>query len=75
MDLQTLKLLLDSWTFSTALYSELITLQKVVCFCNHVVTSSDLVITKYKEQNPSWADTSASAGQEIPCILWNHKFH
>jgi hypothetical protein len=27
------------------------------------------------EQRPSWEADSFSAGQEIPCILWNLKVH
>jgi len=32
-------------------------------------------LTHSMEQSPSWEENRFSAHQEIPCILWNPKFH
>ena len=33
------------------------------------------LVTHYMEQSPFWEANRFSASQEIPCILWNPKFH
>jgi hypothetical protein len=35
----------------------------------------ELDLTECTERNPSWEATSISAGQEIPRLWWNPKFH
>jgi hypothetical protein len=40
-----------------------------------IIISKKFYITNSIEQNLSWEADSRSAGSEIPCILWNPKFH
>ena len=46
-----------------------------VCFHMNTLTQLTYLLTYSVEQSPSWDANQLSDSQEIPCILWNLKFH
>jgi hypothetical protein len=47
----------------------------ITVYCCYIDLWGERNITNSMKENPSWEANNCSAGQEIPCLLWNPEVH